>query len=267
MKLCECGCGQEVKNRFVSGHNTQGSKQSKETILKRKQTMIEKYGTENAMEVENFKNKLKQTMMQRYGENHPSKCQQFQDKKKQTCQLHFGVDHPGQSKEVKEKIRNTCLQKYGVESINQVKNFKDKKKQSCLNHFGVDNFSKTFKGRQICRENFIKMIETQKLNGEPLTPRIGNLERECLNELQKWTSYSILRNDSVIGYFPDGYIKELSLVIEFDENWHKREFQKNKDNQKDQDYEQTKINVFRVSQEKWLNNKNEIIQNFIKLTR
>lgn len=25
MKLCECGCGQQVKNRFISGHNKNGS--------------------------------------------------------------------------------------------------------------------------------------------------------------------------------------------------------------------------------------------------
>ena len=34
MKLCECGCQTQVKQRFVSGHNRRGVKASKETCLK-----------------------------------------------------------------------------------------------------------------------------------------------------------------------------------------------------------------------------------------
>lgn len=36
MTLCECGCGQEVKqgNRFICGHNRRGVEASDETRLK-----------------------------------------------------------------------------------------------------------------------------------------------------------------------------------------------------------------------------------------
>jgi hypothetical protein len=33
-KLCECGCGEEVKNRFVHGHNNRGKNLSKHTKQK-----------------------------------------------------------------------------------------------------------------------------------------------------------------------------------------------------------------------------------------
>lgn len=39
MKLCECGCGRECKNKFVHGHNGRGIKRSDEEIKKFKQTL------------------------------------------------------------------------------------------------------------------------------------------------------------------------------------------------------------------------------------
>jgi hypothetical protein len=55
--------------------------------------------------------------------------------------------------------------------------------------FGVDNYSKTPESRKICRENFIRDLENQKLNGETLHGRIGYYERSFLDELQKICPY------------------------------------------------------------------------------
>jgi hypothetical protein len=41
----------------------------------------------------------------------------------------------------------------------------------------------------------IRYVENQKLNGEPIMPRVGDCERLFLNDLQKYTEYKILRQD------------------------------------------------------------------------
>jgi len=117
--------------------------------------------------------------------------------------------------------------------------------------FGEDNFSKTFVGRQLARESFIKTIENQRLNGEPPYPRVGKYERPFLDELQKYTEFRINRNPMIIGYFPDGYIKELNLVIEFDEPWHTRSCYVKHDLKKDEDYKMAKLICFRIKKIDW----------------
>ena len=47
IKLCKCGCGKEVKNKFVPGHNLAYYWKNREHYLKRK-TFEEAWGVEKA---------------------------------------------------------------------------------------------------------------------------------------------------------------------------------------------------------------------------
>jgi hypothetical protein len=53
-------------------------------------------------------------------------------------------------------------------------------------------------------------------------PQIGNNEKEILDRLEKIFGYKIIRQYPVLGYWLDGYIKEIKLAIEVDEKHHKR---------------------------------------------
>ena len=53
-----------------------------------------------------------------------------------------------------------------------------------------------------------------KMGGKP---RIGKNETQILNILEEQLGYNILRQYEINGYFLDGYIPELNLVIEVDE--------------------------------------------------
>jgi hypothetical protein len=64
----------------------------------------------------------------------------------------------------------------------------------------------------IGRINFLKMIETQKLNGEPLSPRIGYQERECLNELQKYAGNGRI-DEGIFADFKQESIDELFSLL------------------------------------------------------
>lgn len=50
--------------------------------------------------------------------------------------------------------------------------------------------------------------------------QLGRNEKKILDELENIIGYEISRNFQIIGYKPDGYIKELNLIIEVDEKHH-----------------------------------------------
>jgi len=66
----------------------------------------------------------------------------------------------------------------------------------------------------------------------PLKPRLGRTEKEILDQLEILFGYKILRQFKIAGYFIDGYIPEIRLVIEVDERHHK--------NQQDKDFQRQK---------------------------
>jgi len=142
-----------------------------------------------------------------------------------------------------------------------------------MKKYGVDNWAKSNDGKLFHRKQAIKYVETQKLNGEPLMPRVGDRERPFLNELQNHTEYEILRQDPsfrfIKGRFPDGHIPELNLFIQFDERDHFTD-------KTCEVYKEDDINctlqlaslgyiVFRVPEKEWKENPDSIKIKFITL--
>lgn len=100
---------------------------------KAKITNIEKYGVENALQLESTKSKQKKTNLEKYG-----------------------VEYLQQSLEIKEKSKNTLLEKYGVDHISKIKKnrkassdwmssieFKQKSLNTLLKNYNVDNPTKS----------------------------------------------------------------------------------------------------------------------------
>lgn len=76
------------------------------TKIKRKETILHKYGVENISQAKQTKQKIKENNLSVYGYENPSQ-------------------HP----DVKEKQKKTNLEKYGVEYFSQTENFKQNAKQ------------------------------------------------------------------------------------------------------------------------------------------
>ena len=239
---------------------------SKSEIVKNRKVKTSKlnWGTENPFQNEEVKRKYKRTVLRRYGVDSHNKLSRIKEKKKETCLKHFGVDSPFKDKNIQKRIRKTMVERYGVEYSFQSKELREKSKKTCLEHFGVDSFGKSEKGKKISRENFIKLVEEQKLNGEPLVPRIGPFERECLDSLEKNFDITIERNKRIGGYFPDGYIKELNLIVEFDEEHHKWKSIKKRDLEKDRYFCNLGFNIFRIKKDDWLANNESVLKEFKK---
>ena len=290
-KLCECGCGKEVKNnrdtrlpnRFVVGHQVKGkparnknishttetknkisntiqSKEVQEKINKTKKelyngigydsfllrkksedTLERKTGFRHASQIPEIKEQFRQTW-----DNHSSKqTEEINRKKIQTSQDHFKTDHPMQSIEIQEKT-----------------------KQSNLDHWGVDNYSKTPEFRQLARRLMKESILKNYPGDTKWCPRKGNYEKEVFDELQKQCVYPILEDQTFVELHPDRYIKELNLIIELYEPWHKRKFSSKHDLNRQKELEDhLGCKFFIIWLDDWKNNKEKIIEQFQILTK
>ena len=145
----------------------------------------------------NTKNKSKFTCIKKYGVESPNQNQTVKNKKIETILKNWNEINPMKSKLIQKKLENTFLNKYKVTHNSKIKEVARKR-----------------------REHRIQQISIQKFNGEPVFPTIGSNEKICLDEFQNIIQFQIHRNPQLIGYFPDGYIKELNLLIEFDEKFH-----------------------------------------------
>ena len=142
-----------------------------------KDTMLEKYGVENPMQVQEFRDsistayknrtkqeeesrvaKIKQTKLERYGdENYHNKektqktmldrygvttgynTEESVNKRKQTSLERYGVDNPLKSKEIRELGKMAIKEKYGVNNVLDIPEIRDKILKTIKEKYGVDN--------------------------------------------------------------------------------------------------------------------------------
>ena len=100
-----------------------------------KNTSLKKYGVENVMKLEEYKDKIKKTTLEKYGVSNYNKTDECKDKTKQTNIEKYGVEHYMSTDDFKEKSKKTNFEKYGVEHYNNG----DKAKQTNIEKYGVEN--------------------------------------------------------------------------------------------------------------------------------
>jgi len=147
------------------------------TINKRKQTCLNKYGStsyssseqgktqisssninKSESEKQIIKNKRQQTMLDRYGVEYASQNIDIKNKIKQSNLNHFGVESSLQSADVRNKIQQTNIERYGTLYPSQNEKVKNKIKQTCIDKYGVDAIFKDpiiqNKIKQTCMERY-----------------------------------------------------------------------------------------------------------------
>lgn len=293
-KFCDSKCAHNsdiIKNKTkktcLKKYGVEYTTQSNQMKDASQKTMLERYGCQHALQVSEFQKKFRHTCLDRfgvdhamknkevkhrvvnafrknYGVDHPFVLDSIKSKIKNTVVEHYGVDNVSKSNSIKEKKKETCIEHYGCEYNFQSKEVKDKIKQSMIDNYGFDNFSKTPEKRQFMREWVINRIEEQISNDEPMVPFIGRNARKCLNELQTHIRFNIIREQKLIGYFADGFIKELNLIIEFDEAHHFNSdgSYQDRDIQRQEDLEREGYRLFRIKETDWVNSKESVIKNF-----
>lgn len=92
--------------------------QRQEAKQKRKQTLKQKYGDENYVNVQ----LRQQRNLQRYGVKEYVQTEEFKQKSTASCLEKYGSEFYSQTEQARQKIKNTCLQRYGVDNVLKLKN-------------------------------------------------------------------------------------------------------------------------------------------------
>lgn len=199
--LVECDICNEKKLKSYCDYLKQHSNQNFDVCkncksIKRKKTMLNKYGVEHALQNIEFINKFKNTMVVNYGVENSANSKEIQNKTKKTISKKYGVEYITQSKEFKdaaketknkkygnknftnyeqikktkkekygyeyynnrEKSIETNLEKYGVENVSQSEQIKEKKKETSLKNYGECHPLKTFEIMEKLRNTNINKL-------------------------------------------------------------------------------------------------------------
>lgn len=133
------------------------------TADKSKQTNLERYGTEYALQNKSVKLKQKQTNQERYGGNSPMNSKAVLNKMRQTTKERYGHEHIGVAK--RKNIQDTVLNKYGVSSVGKLDSVKTKIKETNLERYGTEQYLSSIQAKQKIAETNLKRYGSENVFG------------------------------------------------------------------------------------------------------
>jgi len=93
--------------------------------------------------IEQVINKRKQTCLQKYGTDNPSKVESIKEKKRITSKKNWNVEQPLAAKQIRERIAKTNIEKYGGVAPAQDASIRNKMVKSNIERYGVPHYSMT----------------------------------------------------------------------------------------------------------------------------
>jgi len=142
-------------------------------VDKIKQSMIDKYGVENANKLPEIRQKIAKTNIDRYGGVSPMASPDVKDKMISTNNERYGTDYALQSIDIQKKIQKTMIDNYGAISPIHNQDIKNKIKETNIERYGVDNPAQhidvKLKIRESSRTTFLDNL-TERLKPHGIMP-------------------------------------------------------------------------------------------------
>jgi hypothetical protein len=263
------------------------SKKLEDILEKRKQTNLEKWGVEHALQNLEIKEKFQKTHLEKWGVINFSQTSEFKLKQKQKCIQNWGVDHHSKSDIIKEKIRKTNLEKWGVVSTLNI----NLSNANRLKVFESEEFRKNYEISN--HSNYIKYIGSgislfRCQNGHNFEIKYDNFKTRLLSNLPICTiCYPIsdlssikenelfqfirsIYNGNIIESFRDVleidiYLPDLKIGFEFNGlYWHSDKFkEKNYHLDKTNYFKEKGIKIIHIWEDDW-DHRRDIIKSQIK---
>lgn len=127
--------------------------------IRKKETSMKNWGTDNPMQSKMIKEKLKTTIQNRYGVDNPFQMVDFEEKRKATNLKKYGVEHHLQNAQILDKQMRTNIQRYGTPYISQIDSYKKIIQNTCNERYGgIGNQS------PMLLKKYRKSIHTKNIN-------------------------------------------------------------------------------------------------------
>lgn len=121
-----------------------------------KETVIEKYGVEHPLKLDEIKNKIVETNLEKYGVKYTLLNEEIKNKSKDTCLLKYDTEYYMASEDFKNKTKETLLEKYDTDHPLHNKFIKNKLENTNIEKYG----SKSPLGSESIRN---KILETKRI--------------------------------------------------------------------------------------------------------
>lgn len=212
------GKNKEIREKRMqterANHNGMLAFNTPQSYEKRKETVLTKYGCEVWSHPE-VRKKIRETMVERYGHEHLMQVEELKAKQQATMLERYGVKYAFASPEIKEKIKKTMLERYGVENASYSEELCRKADQTTLERYGVHR--RTSKTNQ----QFHTMLESNEICSEEEHFLQGKWFDFCIEELKIFIEVNPTYTHNFIGnHWGDGvpvdyHLNRTKLAKEF----------------------------------------------------
>jgi hypothetical protein len=185
-----------------------------------KETVKEKYGVDNIMEVEEFKQKQSESQKKLWTENHEKQL----NKIKKTSFDKYGFEFASQNESIKEKQRSSMLANHGFEHYSKTSKFRKDASERMISNNPMKNpitvlkciitQSKNNKWTSICKTYKQTDLKYQSSYEYDFLEFCEN--RGIINLIKKSPTFQYINKNSY--HFPD-YIYNNEYVIEIKSKW------------------------------------------------
>ena len=174
------GCGTNRIYKFAKEHNL--VKNRKMSTLSMKNSIREKYGVNNVMQVNQIKQKLTESIQQTFKE----RGKQIVEQRKQTCIKNWGCENPSQVEEIKNKKRDTLLKNYGVENPQYSKEIQEKIKDTVKEKYGGFPFEVQSTSNQKLKDTMLDMYGCENaMQNKDIAKQVGQTQQKKQEEYKQ----------------------------------------------------------------------------------
>lgn len=225
-------CGSHsAKNTLLEKYGVENAMHHTDCVNKLNATIKSLYGVENISKLDFVKEKKKTTTFKNYGVEHNSQSAKIKEKKIKTNQANHGVDNPQQRKEIALKSAATRLEKTGFAYPMQNPEFREKSKSTNLKKYGFENVmhnaeiaSRAEKNGSLHRDYIWKTGQISRVQGyEPLVLKDledqGYVFDEIKTSKQDVPPILYLFDGKQCVYYPDIFIPAENRIIEVKSAW------------------------------------------------
>jgi len=257
---------EKIIQTFIQNYGVENPFKAEEVKDKIKQTNLDRYGTEYSLQAKEVKDKIKQTNLDRYGTEYYTQTEEYKKRREETCLKKYGCINNSQTEEWLDKIKQTNLDRYGTEYYSQTEEYKKRSMETLKNNYGI--YSTIVPGFSLNSQELFTSIELILLDLYPdlecfyaTNKKIEIGKKIMTNEYQ--VLVNSVSNTNTVRYL-DFYIPILKKWIEFDEKKHRYTLDDDKIREQEIKTIIPDIQLLRINDEDYLNNKDATVENCIK---